>query len=249
MRIRLSGTRWQTAETAVMQTEQAILVNLYEEFRATVAYAGGSATVTVGEGYFESGRVTVEVSYEGERKPISLRIPAWSESAELWVDGERKDAVSGYVTVVPTGDACSITLDFHSALKLRRFEKPVHPYDELVNDKPHWKLVRWINKKNPGETEEVLFLREKACTLTYGPLLLARSKEFGGEEDEMFGDKLVGESLEAKLSAIRTVNGNVRLIADVELTDGERTLRTTVCDYASAGNQKLEDVRYFSLYF
>ncbi len=238
------------AEMAIMQTEEEILVNLYEDdTRATLSYEGGSASVAVGEGYFERGRVTVEVTYEGRRKPISLRVPAWSEGAEIWVDGERMEAKCGYVTVTPKRNSCTVTLDFHISLRLRRFERPVHTYGELVDGKPHWKVARWINRKAPGETEEELFLRRSVCTLTYGPLLLARSKEIGSDEEEMFGEHFAGDRLNAKLCASRTVNGNVRLIADVELTDGERTVRTTVCDYASAGNQKLEDARYFSIYF
>ena len=83
----------------------------------------------------------------------------------------------------------------------------------------------------------------------YGPLLLARSKEIGSTEAEMFDGARIDGSYVGKITAVRTENENVRVTYDVELTNGKDTLCTTVCDYASAANQKLEDTRYFSIYF
>ena len=239
------------AETAVMQTEEAILVNLYEATSVTIRYEGGSAEVTVSDGYFESGRVAVRVAYTGERRPLRFRIPAWCEHAEVTVDGTEIETASaiGYVAVEPFADACTVEIDFHFELKLVAFDKPVPQYDELINGKPHWKVARWINRKTKGETTEDLFLREARCRLMYGPLLLARSKEIGSTEEEMFGDQCVDGSYTARVIAARGESENVRLMLDVELSNGTDTVNTTVCDFASAGNQKLDDTRYFSMYF
>lgn len=237
------------AESAVMQTEDAILVNFYETASSALHYEGGSASVVIGDGYFEHGKVEVTVSFTGDRKNVGLRIPAWCRSADVTVDGKTVSVESGYYTVVPTAAICVIAIDFHMALEVRAFKKPVQKYDELINDKPHWKVARWINKKAPGETTEDLFLRDARCTLMYGPLLLARSKEIGSTEAEMFDGARIDGSYVGKITAVRTENENVRVTYDVELTNGKDTLCTTVCDYASAANQKLEDTRYFSIYF
>ena len=237
------------AEAAVMRTEDAILVNLYEEFNATLSYDGGCATVEIGDGYLDAGRVTVTTRFEGKKLPICFRIPAWCRSAEVTVDGVTTVAKNGYFEVIPASDACEVTIDFHVTVEIHTFDKPVPQYTELVNDKPHWKLARWINRKQPGETTEDLFLRVPKCTLTYGPILLARSKSVGSTEAEMFTVASIDATYSCKLLDARRGDDHIRVMLDLELSNGTDTLRTTVCDFASAGNEKLTDVRYFSMYF
>ena len=233
------------AECAVMQTEDAVLVNLYEAVKSTVSYEGGSVSVQIEPGYFRDGKVEVSLSYTGKRKPVRFRVPAWSDCAELTVNGVTCSMLGGWFTLADVTDCTNVCLDFHSKLVLHSFDKPVAQYTERVNDKPHWKVLRWINPKAPGEVGEDLFLREARCTLTYGPLLLARSKKVGNTEQEMFEDAPVDADSRAEVVSVRESDEPVRLMMDVQL--GDRII--TVCDYASAANQKLEDTRFFSIYF
>ncbi len=237
------------AETAVMQADNAILVNLYEAYDTVLDYNGGSAAVEIGAGYLDQGRVTVTIRYNGEKKPLRFRIPAWCRQADVTVDGKTAAAACGYYEVSPTDEVCEVVLDFHPTVEIHSFDKPVRPYDEIVNGKPHWKLFRWMNPKAPGETTEDLFLRAPKCTLTYGPVLLARSKAVGNTEEEMFADTAIDASRGCKLLDSRDGNDCVRVMLDLELSNGENAFPTTVCDYASAGNEKLADARYFSIYF
>lgn len=238
------------AETALMQTEQAILINLYEACNGTLTYEGGQAQITVHPGYFLGDAFEIDVAYTGKIKPLRLRIPAWANQPTVTLAGKTYTPESGYLELTPTGADVTITLNFHPTLQLHEFGKPVQRYEELGADgKPHWKLARWINHKHPGETTEDLFLREERCTMTYGPLLLARSKRIGNTEEEMFEALPVSADSTCELLASRDGNETVRLMLDVKILNGEQTLTTTVCDYASAANQKLEDVRFFSIYF
>ena len=237
------------AESAVMQTEDAILVNLYETATSNLTYNGGSVVVKLGEGYFESGKIEISFAFTGKRKAIKLRIPAWCKGAEVIVEGKTASVPSGYFTVAPTADILTVCIDFHPTLTLCPFKKDVPQHTEIINGKPHWKLARWINPKAPGETTEDLFLRQKRCTLMYGPLLLARSKVIGNTEEEMFSATPVNPNATCRLVAARGESESARVMFDVEITNGADTLRTTVCDFASAANQKLDDVRFFSIYF
>lgn len=237
------------AETAVMQDADFIYVNLYESANATLRYKGGCADVAIGDTYFTSGKVDVSVTFDGKRKPLRFRIPAWCRGADVIVDGKTVFAKRGYVTVEADADACTVSLDFHIRVVVRPFQKPVPQHTELVGGKPHWKLARWINKKAPGETTEDLFLRQPRATLMYGPLLLARSKMIGNTEEEMFASDPIDESFCVNVTAVRGDSDLFRLMLDLECSNGSTTFTTTVCDFGSAGNEKLTDNRYFSMYF
>ena len=237
------------AETAVMQDDEFLYVNLYEEADVTLRYNGGSAKITVGDTYFTSGKADVTVIFDGAKKALRFRVPAWCEHADLTVDGKTVPVASGYVTVAPSADTCTVSIDFYIGVVIRPFAKPVPQHTELINGKPHWKLARWINKKAPGETTEDLFLRQSRATLMYGPLLLARSKMIGSTEEEMFASAPVDESFDARVIAVRGACDLYRLSLDLELKSGDTTVSTTVCDFGSAGNEKLTDNRYYSMYF
>jgi hypothetical protein len=239
-----------TAEMTVMQTVDAVLVNLYETASSSVSYANGRADVKIGEGYFEGGKVEITVAFTGAKKDVSFRIPAWCKGADVTVDGKTVRASSGYYTVTPVADTLTVCIDFHPVLTLCSFDKEIPQYTELdEKGKPHWKVLRWINPKTKGETSEELFLRDRRCTLMYGPLLLARSKVIGSTEEEMFSAAPVDPNASCRLLAARGESESVRVMLDVEITNGNDTLRTTVCDFASAANQKLQDTRFFSIYF
>ena len=93
---------------------------------------------------------------------------------------------------------------------------------------------------------EGMYRTEPASTLVYGPLLLARSKFIGNTEEEMFGAAFASD-FGCRVRRI-AVDG-VHCAFEAEFTNGGRLIRTPVCDYASAGNAILDDIRFFSIYF
>ena len=119
----------------------------------------------------------------------------------------------------------------------------------MINGKPHWKLARWINKGAPGETTEDLFLRQPRATMMYGPLLLARSKMIGNTEEEMFASAPIDAKGDVRVTSVCGDCDLYRLKLDLTFTSGDKTFSTTVCDFGSAGNEKLTDNRYYSMYF
>ena len=237
------------AETAVMQDDDCLYVNLYESANVTLHYEGGTARVTVGDTYFTSGKVDVAVTFEGERKALRFRIPAWCKNADMTVDGKTVSVKSGYAMVVPNADACTVSLDFHIGVVIRPFQKPVPQHTELVGGKPHWKLARWVIQWALGETTEDLFQRQPRATLMYGPLLLARSKTIGNTEEEMFASAPLDKNADVRITSVCGDCDLYRLKLDLTFISGDTTTKTTVCDFGSAGNQKLEDHRYFCMYF
>ena len=237
------------AEATLMQNDDAVILNLYEASRASVSYEGGKVDIEIAPGYFAGGRFDINVTYTGKIKPLHLRIPAWTSRADITAEGKTYAADHGYFELTPTEESLVVSVDFHTEPKLCTFQKPVNPYDELVDGKPHWKLARWICKKSPGELTEDLFQRTPRSTMMYGPLLLARSKEIGSTEEEMLEGTALSTGATCRVIDSREGDVPVRLMMDVEVMDGDQTFVTTVCDYASAANQELADSRYFSIYF
>ena len=237
------------AEVTLMQSEEAVFLNLYEASTASIAYEGGSVAVEIKSGYFANGAFEVDVTYTGKQKPIRFRIPAWTKKAEIVVGGVTYTPEAGYFEILPTESSFTVSFDFHTEAVVHTFDKPVNPYTELVDGKPHWKRARWICRKAPGEPAEERFLEEVRCTITYGPLLLARSCMIGNTAEEMFEGDWIDGSFSCQVVDAREDAGSVRLMLDVTLTNGEKTIAATVCDYASAGDLMPENPDYFSIYF
>lgn len=93
-----------------------------------------------------------------------------------------------------------------------------------------------------------LFLTEKRCTLTYGPLLLAKTKKLGLDEQSIFDAGKI--SPDAKVSLVPIENGDTYMAFKARFEDTDGTvIDTEVCDFASCANDRLDDDRYFSIYF
>ena len=232
------------AESAVMKSSDTLYINFYEAFFAHFDVA----TVAIDNGYFEKGCVNIDVTFTDTPSKIAFRIPAWCESADITVNGEKATAASGYYTIEPNVRTIKVVIDFHMQAKLHAFEKPIDPHDQKIDGKTDWKLARWLIPNCPSETKEDIFLREKRCTLTYGPLLLARSKHIDSRDEEMFGASLLDASFNCTLTY--APDERVAYAYNARFEKGDQVIKTRVCNYASAGNALLKNEgRFFSIYF
>lgn len=91
-----------------------------------------------------------------------------------------------------------------------------------------------------------IFRTEPAWTIVYGPILLARSKFIGNTEDEMSASALPA-GFQVKLSP--EPHPKTRCAWRAEISADGRRFATHVCDYASAGDAKIEDPKFFSIFF
>ncbi len=139
--------------TAVMKSKCGIVVNFFIPGKAEICLPDGKAVFDIKTDYPKNG--AVEIILESNIKcPVSIRIPAWSKSTKLTVNGEETTASSGtYVTVErewKKGDIISLDLD----MKTR-----------IIND---YQL-----------DEEMTENDSKYFALCRGPVVLARDSQFG----------------------------------------------------------------------
>ncbi len=235
-------------ESAVMKTEDAVVVNLYEEFSSSVSFGDGKALVSIKKGYFEEGRTEISVTFEGEPKRIRLRIPAWSKKTSVECGGKVFDVPAGYFDIAPeqyTGKTAELVLVTDISPRLVAF---INPVPKHAHDDSDWKYRRFIEKTTTSGVPDSVYLDSARCTLMCGALLMARSKRIGNTEEEMFDGTLIPAGAAVKAKAVE--DENVRIRRKVTFICGGKEYVTDVCDYASAANEKHdEDDRFFSIYF
>ena len=108
---------------------------------------------------------------------------------------------------------------------------------------------RFLTRNHPcSSVSDELWLEERRCTVKRGPLLLCKTKFIGCTEEEIFGKKhLIDEGFSAVAEEI--YRPDCFYCGTLTFTKGKRRFSVKVCDYASAGSEKLSDDTYFSIYF
>lgn len=223
-------------EVAVVCNDDFVTVNLFEEFTAKLTYDGGECDVTISDGFFKNKPVSISAKFNGTPKKLRVRIPHWCESFSLSAEGR---SVDGYFEIASCGDIC-----FEASFGM----KPViHEFEGEPCD-GQWHHLRWTSDyADVCTVPHELFLTEKKCTLTYGPLLLSKGKRCGIGENEIFCTPAVSKDTRVSLALTNDSDTYVTFTARFE-KDGKH-FDTKVCDFASCANDRLEDNRYFSIYF
>ena len=223
-------------DLAVVQNEKFVTVNLFDEFFAKLAYDGGECEVSVSGGFFENKPVEISAKFTGNSKKLRVRIPHWCENFSSSADGK---IVGGYFETDAVGDVVfSVSFD----MKPKICEFVGTPCDG------EWHLFRWASDYAKVCTvPHELFITEKKCTLTYGPLLLAKSKKCGNTEAEIFDTPALCANTKIDLSPVKKDGTYLAFKARFD-TDG-KVFETTLCDFASCANDRLDDDRYFCIYF
>lgn len=223
------------AQAQLMKTDDALLLNFYTPYHAKIELPEGSIALRITGDYLgeSSGLIVCDAVL---RRPVVLkcRIPGWAVSAQFEVNGTPVEGTGEYTALAISCGRTEIRFSFGRRLKIRHHKR--------CEKGEAYCRERWIE---PGM--EDLFRQDDACSMVYGPLLLARSRIIANSEEEMFGPRL-GE-FTCKLTRVPCDAVNVLYDAEITTADG-RTFHTNVCDFASAGNMEIPTLKkYFSIYF
>lgn len=231
-------------ETAVMAGAGELWVNLYSELKTIAPIDGNQVQLEIDGGYLTKGSVTITVT---AKEPLNLwlRIPRWSASTKIDCGAISFNGSPGtYFQVAVEAGQSEIKIRFDRSPRMAR-QAGIPP----VRDEKSWAVTRWVCA---GEQESAVPVERMATahliTMRVGPLLLARSKSLGATEAEMFaGPFLEGDPGECRLSPREETD----CLCSFDATIGSKghVINARVCDFASVGNQWLENDCHFSIFF
>ncbi len=228
-------------ETAIMQKKDQLFINLYEKLR----FENKTFKVQISDGYFTEGKVAISVNCAKEDQNLSLRNPAWSEKTILRCGDQTITLEDAYHSIPLKKGENHFVLQFDLKPKIHPFNKKITHHKEAQTMMYRRFLTRNHAYSCVGED---VWLEEKRCTITLGPLLLCKTKFVGCTEEEIFGkDYLIDETF--TLSAKETSREDCFYSGTLSFTKGDKSFTIPVCDYASAGSEIIPDQKYFSIYF
>ena len=223
-------------ELAVSTSGENIYINMYSPLKSKLE----TAEITISEGYIRNGKVNIKICAQAAAD-VFLRIPD-TAGRNTAVNGVK---VSGdYYKVAVNKGVSEITADFDFAAKIHDF--PAAPGEIPEGD---FKVQRWIPYGKPGVTVPVEYMEKKRRSyITYGPILLAKSKKTGMAESEIFcPDTVCGENVRAEAVCKNTAD-NMMAEYEVKLIRNGKCKKITMCAYATADDYESGDMRFFSIY-
>ena len=232
--------------SAVMSDENGLYITEFCPF--TYENQPKNIQITCSDGYLETGCVSLDVKNE---MPLTLRIrvpECAGAHAFLVVNGEKIPLTRGEFYGLSLKESAQIDLNFDFFASVCDFPGLVD-VDSLP--KGDFRIDRWIweDTKERGMPRDSMM--NKPCSfITYGPLVLARSKKLGTPEEAMFFfDSIHGKGAAAKVKAVADKNANVLCQFDVTLIENENSQTIEMCDYGTAAdNFSNIDQKFFNLY-
>lgn len=219
------------AQAVAAQNESSIALNLY--LPATVTLDG--ASIKISDGYMRASRITVSIELSKDT-PISFRIPAWSKSTELLLDGKAQTVSAGsYYTVALSAGTHTVEIQFDSTPRV----------EYAYNDRDMFPMTAFLKKRYdllmPAEST-----KGNMATVSVGPMLLSMTTQLGTSWQEMIERKTVNMICK---SCVATPTDHANTICSyditVETTDGH-TETIPMCDYVTASNRFIpEDFSIF----
>ena len=225
------------AECALMAGNGELVLNTYLPLTAA---AGNGVKLEVSGDCLTRGVAAVTVECE-RAFTLKLRIPAWSRTAKVSVDGAERTERAGYAAIelAPGRHDLELAFDFRPRLE-------VFPYPGEPEKLPEWHRRRYFN----GQTDLGLHPASgRRALLSVGPLKLARSKLIGNVPTE-WSDASTFANGEWSCRLTPTDLPGVFAGFEAEFTSASGArFRTRVCDFASAGNVASCDPELFSMFF
>jgi len=230
------------AESCVMHDTQSLYILLYSPSESVLNIGGHTIKVKIAGDYLADSTAKITVDFgTSPVRTLHLRIPAWTKSAKVMLDGREYSPEAGCFTVTASTQHAEIDLAFDNSIAV------LHAVSDPERGDLPWKANRFENKGTPmGSVAPDIFLTAPRCLLRKGVMLLCRSKLIGNTEEEMFGeDGRITPDTVCTAERVHT-GAPVNLEYDLHLDDG-RILR--VCDFASGTNRMFADIRSYSMYF
>ena len=209
---------------AALAAEDAVVVNLYIPGSTDFTAPGGeSLSLKTETAYPADGKVRMTLAISTPaRFALKLRIPGWSESTCLSVNGEEICATPGYTVIHrlwQTGDRVELEFDMRT-----RLLRPESYGTDIINTEYVWRL-HYLTSRFDREDPAA----KKHFALQRGPLMLAREERLGLPVN-------IPVTVKESCGTVEVRPGSApypALVAlEIPLTDGTRM---TVTDYASAG--------------
>lgn len=223
-------------ELAVCSMGGAVYINMYSPLKAKLE----SAEIGISEGYIESGRADIKITAE---KPLDifLRIPDTAGNNAA-VNGEK---VSGnYYKLTVGRGASEITADFDFQAEIHDF--PIAPGEIPEDD---FKVQRWIPQGKPGVKLPAEYMeRERRSYITFGPVLLAKSKKTGMTEAEIFDAETICRKGYTAEAVCKGTPDSMMAEYEVTLKKDGKCEKIIMCAYAAADDYESGDMRFFSIY-
>ena len=229
---------------ATQEADGTVRVNLYNPFTTDFSNVCVKVVGDYRYGDFPtSDRVTVELDARRDVR-VRFRLPPWSRTVvfQRLPGGESE-------TVAPDGAWYDVDLKAgRTAIRVRFDMAPrIETSDRALVGEFDEKYVRrrWCQ----GGADMAKYYRTTpAARLFLGPLLLAKSKNVGDGEDDIFRTCLNGGGWSVRLE--RTPNPHVQAAWHAVFTRGDETYETDVCDFPSAGDSDLPvGAAHFSIFF
>ena len=229
------------AESVVMEAEDGYYVNMYTAARVRF----GNASIRVSSGYVDRGAVALTVRGAEAGRKLYLRIPAWSKKTVITVIGGETFETGNcgtYFTLPLSGEDQVIRVFFDMTPAIMDFSGAFRA--DLPEDDYH--IRRWQDT-NGGLCDRAQMLTHPMSVIRRGPVMLARSKRVGCEAADMFsGETVFGK--ERIVTARNIRHDHMLTLCRVNIICGEKEYNYLMCDYASAANRDVEDIRYFNMY-
>ena len=228
-------------ESAVMLKKDELLVNLYE----ALTFENEHFRASISDGYFTTGTVEIRVHCDAEGQTLSFRNPAWSKKTLLHCGGSVIAFQGAYHSIPLQKGQNHFVLEFDLAPKIHSFRPEITHHKEAETRM----YRRFLTRNHPySSVSDEVWLEEKRCTVTRGPLLLCKTKFIGCTEEELFGkEHPIDESF--SVEAEEMPRPDCFYSGALTFTKEDQRFTVKVCDYASAGSEKLSDDTYFSIYF
>ena len=229
---------------ATQETDGTTRINLYSPFTTDFANVGVKVVGDYRFGDFPvSDRVTVALDARRDLH-VKFRLPPWSKvvAFQRLPDGEIETVAPEKIwhEVSISAGRTAIRVRFDMSPRIETSNR------SLVGDfDREYVLRRWCQD---GEDLVKYYRTTPAARLYRGPLLLAKSKNVGDSEEEIFKTCLNDGGWDVLLAPIP--NPHVQGAWRAVFTRGDDRFETKVCDFPSAGDSNLPvGSAYFSIFF
>jgi hypothetical protein len=232
------------AEVALCSSGSEAILNVYTEHESSIDTCRGKVSVNVSGSYLKDGRVSVRISSESDGI-INLRIPAWSKTAKIVARGKSYAANGGeyFKLEIPAG-VSDIEISFHMEAVICEFKDHSPSKDRLEYAKGRF-AHGYMDDSEVTEDEMVW---DRRATLTYGPLLLTKSRKCGNTTEEIFTKKTVAFG-GYKATVTPLEENGTRVKFNVNFDNGKDSFDVVMCDYATGSNEHYTtDCRLFSIF-